>query len=176
MIFTHRFLLDFFCGAKLPLFFDITVFFAQARSSTSRGGAPKERRGRDNSQRGGCTDTSYSVEINPASAALTLFNNKNGCPTSAGTGTLCCQRPMFHLLNPLKSVPPLGYFSLKISQHSSVVTQFFNNSLTVLRVWALIQKRSSLAGEAGLLGRRVEKLTGGLFVDCYSKTIEMVGR
>jgi len=53
----------------------------------------------------------YSVEINPAPAALTLFNSKNGCPTSPGTGTLCRQPPMFHPLNPFKTVPPLGHFS-----------------------------------------------------------------
>jgi len=55
----------------------------------------------------------YSVEINPAPAALTLFNSKNGCPTSPGTGTLCRQPPMFHPLNPFKTVPPLGHFSHK---------------------------------------------------------------
>jgi len=48
-----------------------------------------------------------------ASRPLTHFNNKNRCPTSAGTGTLLCQIPMYHPLNPLKSVPPLGHLSLK---------------------------------------------------------------
>lgn len=48
-----------------------------------------------------------------ASRPLTHFNNKNRCPTSAGTGTLRCQIPMYHPLNPLKSVPPLGHLSLK---------------------------------------------------------------
>ena len=48
-----------------------------------------------------------------ASRPLTHFNNKNRCPTSAGTRTLLCQIPMYHPLNPLKSVPPLGHLSLK---------------------------------------------------------------
>ena len=40
---------------------------------------------------------------------LTILNNKNRCPTSTGTGTLRRQPSMFHPLNPLKSVPPLGH-------------------------------------------------------------------
>ena len=49
---------------------------------------------------------------------LTLVDNKNGCPTSSGTGTPRHQRPMFHSLNPLKTVPPLGHFQSENTQLS----------------------------------------------------------
>ena len=61
--------------------------------------------------------TLYPMRFAPLAAqplGLTLFNNKNGCPSSTGTGTLRRQRPMFHLLNPLKTVPPLGHFQPNI--------------------------------------------------------------
>ena len=48
-------------------------------------------------------------------SGLTLFNNKNGCPTFAGTGTLHSQPPLPHPLNPLKTVPSLGHFQQKNS-------------------------------------------------------------
>ena len=60
--------------------------------------------------------SSNSVEIKPVRDVrpeqirvipITFFNFKNGCPTSPGTGTLRRQPPMFHPLNPLKTVPPL---------------------------------------------------------------------
>ena len=51
-----------------------------------------------------------SVLMSNYPSALTFFNFKNGCPTSAGTGTLYRQIPMFHPLNPRKTVPPLGHF------------------------------------------------------------------
>ena len=54
--------------------------------------------------------TRPSVLMSNYPSALTFFNFKNGCPTSAGTGTLYRQIPMFHSLNPRKTVPPLGHF------------------------------------------------------------------
>ena len=45
--------------------------------------------------------------------AITFFNNKNGCNTSPVTVTLRLQLPIFHPLNPLKSVTPLFHFSVK---------------------------------------------------------------
>ena len=51
---------------------------------------------------------SHSVEIHPS--GLTSINFKNGCPTSPGTGTLNRQTSLYHPLNPLKTVPPLGHF------------------------------------------------------------------
>jgi len=118
-----------------------------AFSAPSRGGAASRQRGRGSGSLSvvstswfcpsGRSPSSFnSVEIHPST--LTLFNNKNGCPTSPGTGTLRRQAPKFHPLNPLKTVPSLGHFSHKISQLPSLI------HLNVVKFLAKVASKSPL--------------------------------